>query len=381
MSRTTEAACIGVGLVNKIGNPARTARQHLRLALKWIFIYALHYTGVLAFVRWWIRRNGAVVLTFHRVLSEAAAAATSSPAGLIVKQATFESLLRHIKPRYSMFDLGNGGPTGEAQQIQVAVTFDDGWEDNASTAFPIAAKLKVPLTIFVCPELMDTPAPFWPERIVVLMRHAQASPEAMKCLHEVLASTGNPNLATAVEGGNGDCTRNLIEYLKSVPGRERERLLDCLWSREEFSEALPDAAVDRTMSWSQLAQLHAAGVRFGSHTQRHEILTRVPLAQVEHEVGDSKAALQRHVSHCPMMSYPNGDFSREVRDVVARCGFEMAFINSPGVWRRSGDRFLIPRLNLCEDKLIGMDGRFSPLAFEYNVFWRAFRHRRQGHPT
>jgi peptidoglycan/xylan/chitin deacetylase (PgdA/CDA1 family) len=315
------------------------------------------------------------VLTFHRILSEDAAALTSSPSGLVVSQATFESLLRHVKEHYCVLDLAHGGPQEQCHDIQVAITFDDGWEDNASTAFPVAAKFNVPFTIFVCPGLMDRPVPFWPERIVALIRSAEGSAEAMKCMCRALASTGYPEWAAALAGGNGDCVHDLIERLKSLPGEQRQGVLDALLSCGVFSKGYPNENVDRTMSWSQLARLHCAGVSFGSHTQRHEILTRIPQAQVEQEVSESKAALENHLAHCSLFSYPNGDMSAEVRDTVARLGFKLAFINSPGVWRRGGDPLLIPRINLSEGTLTGMDGRFSPLAFDYRVFWDAFIHR------
>lgn len=354
--------------------PGRARTLRLRSRLKWGFVHVLRCAGLLAFAKWWIRRNGTVVLTFHRVLSEEAAAQTCSASGLWVSPATFESLLRYVKEFCSVVDLANGGPRPECQDIQVAITFDDGWEDGASTAFPIAAKFNVPFTVFVCPELMDRPVPFWPELIVALVHSVDDSAEAMTCACRALSSTGYPEWAKALADGNGDRAGDLIERLKSLSGEERQALLHSLLCCGSFSIHYPNGNVDRTMSWSQLARLDQAGISFGSHTQRHEILTRIPLAQVERELCESRVALEDHIAHCSLFSYPNGDASPEVRDIVARCGFKLAFINSPGVWRRNGDPLLIPRINLSEPSLTGLDGRFSPLAFEYRVFWNAFIH-------
>jgi peptidoglycan/xylan/chitin deacetylase (PgdA/CDA1 family) len=343
--------------------------------LKWGFLYALQYSGVLAFAKSWIRRNGAVVLTFHRILAEDAVAQTASLSGIVVREATFESLLWHVKECYSVLDLANGGPQDSRESIQVAITFDDGWEDTFSTALPIARRFHVPFTIFVCPELMDKPVPFWPERIVALIRSAENSTNAMKLVYRALTSAGHSDWASSVAEGNGDRASDLIERLKSLPGEERDGLLRALLSCEVPPKDYPNGTVDRTMSWSQLAQLHQAGVSIGSHTNRHEILTRIPMAQVEQEVSESRAALEGHLEHCSLFSYPNGDVSPEVRDIVGQCGFKLAFINSPGVWRASGDPLLIPRINLSEGHLVGLDGCFSPLALEYRIFWKAFVQR------
>jgi len=60
--------------------------------------------------------------------------------------------------------------------------------------------------------------------------------------------------------------------------------------------------------------------------------------------------------------------------LVARSGYKRAFINSPGVWRKDDDPFLIPRINLSEGTVTDPNGKFSPLAFEYRVFWNALVH-------
>jgi peptidoglycan/xylan/chitin deacetylase (PgdA/CDA1 family) len=266
-------------------------------------------------------------------------------------------------------------PRQKNSRVQVAITFDDGWKDNGTTAFPIAFGLKVPFTIFVCPELMNTAAPFWPERIVALMRSADCSPEVMQQVCGVLASCGHTDWANALANEDGNRTDDLMEQIKSLSGDERRRLLDSLLSSELLSRSRPNGDVDRTMSWSQLEELHRAGVTFGSHGQRHEILTRIPLPQIELEVRESKEALESRLGDCSLFSYPNGSFSPVVRSVVARFKFKLAFINSPGVWRRSGDPFLVPRVNLSEATVTGIRGRFSKTAFDYRVFWNAFTHR------
>jgi peptidoglycan/xylan/chitin deacetylase (PgdA/CDA1 family) len=135
------------------------------------------------------------------------------------------------------------------------------------------------------------------------------------------------------------------------------------------------------MSWLQVARLDRAGAGFGSHTQHHEILTTIPAAEAEQEVRESKAAIAERLSDCSLFSYPNGDASPEVREIIARCGYRQAFVNSPGVWRRQDDPYRIPRINLSEGTVTGLDGHFSPIAFQYRVFWNAFVHHHRLGPA
>jgi peptidoglycan/xylan/chitin deacetylase (PgdA/CDA1 family) len=126
--------------------------------------------------------------------------------------------------------------------------------------------------------------------------------------------------------------------------------------------------------------LRDAGVKFGSHTQSHEILTRVPPGKAYRELKESKREVEERLGDsCLLFSYPNGDWSQPVRDFVAQLGYRFAFTNQQGVWTRECDPFLIPRVNLWEGALIGPRGRFSAAAFDYVVFWRASRTLAQNH--
>jgi len=342
--------------------------------LRWVYIRVLHHSGLLALAKRRVRSQGAIVLTFHRILSDRAAAQSCSPAGLVMRERTFESLLTFVRDRCSVFDLGTSSPTNGEGRVPMAVTFDDGWADNATIAFPIASRVGVPFTIFICPELMDTSVPFWPEQIIALFRSIGDSVEGIRQLCEVLTSCGHSEWATVVASGNGDRCNLLIELLKSISSEDRRQILHSLSSRELCSSGCTNGTVDRTMSWSQASDLQRAGVTFGSHTQHHEILTLIPAAQAEQELQASKTAIEERIAECSMLSYPNGDFSPGVQDLVARSGYKRAFINSPGVWRKDDDPFLIPRINLSEGTVTDPNGKFSPLAFEYRVFWNALVH-------
>lgn len=352
----------------------RSMRPTFRSRLRWIYISILQYSGLLALAKWWVRWHGAVVLTFHRILADEAMEQTCSPEGLVMRESTFQSLLTFVNNHYSVFSAESGFPADTAKRVPVAITFDDGWEDNASTAFPIAKALEIPFTIFVCTELMDKAEPFWPEKIVSLFRTVGDSTEASEPVARALKSCGYPELTAAVASANADRCDVLIGQLKAIPSEERRRILHSLLVCRSSDTRNTDGTVDRTMSWVQASELLQGGVSFGSHTQNHEILTTVPLAQMEQEIRDSKTAIEERMGACTTFSYPNGSFSPEVREIVARSGYKRAFINSPGIWRQEDDPFLIPRINLSEQTVTGPDGQFSALAFEYRVFWNAFVH-------
>jgi peptidoglycan/xylan/chitin deacetylase (PgdA/CDA1 family) len=308
---------------------------------------------MLSLARKWVQRHGAIVLTFHRVLTDSELQQTASLGGMIVRHKTFAAFLKYASQTCEFADLEQEPqwkPSGKLK-LKLAITFDDGWCDNADSVYPIASQLHVPFVIFIVPERTGTALPFWPERTAA----------ALDRIPSVKSSRRAASIGRA------------IEELKALPAMEREdRISQMIGSGGALESS---AAVDKTMTWEQIMELHAGGVTFGSHTSTHEILTMVPAAQAEQEIVSSREAIQQKLGgSCELFSYPNGDYSEPVRNLVAQAGYKFAFLNQePGVWTRDCDPFLIPRVNVCEYHLVDAKGDFSPQIFDYAVVWSAAR--------
>ena len=332
-------------------------------------------------------QGAVVVLTFHRVLPDDSYAKTLSPAGMVVRERTFEESLRFLARRYQLLNLAQGGPqwSNGSRKLRVAVTFDDGWIDNGRVAFPIARKHGVPLTIFVCTGSLGQELPFWPEQVAALWRAAERAGITGK-LAELLSG-----LTPGRQAECGQLAADAIELLKQFALQGQHSAVSVIELLKQFSahqraQAIAqmaeivgaatraDGAVDATMSWPELDRLAQNGVTFGSHTHSHQILTRVAPPDACRELAESKHVLEQRLGkECAIFSYPNGDWSREVRDLVARAGYKLAFLNEDGVWTSQSDPWLIPRVNLWEGSLTGPSGRFSRMASEYSIFWKAYR--------
>jgi peptidoglycan/xylan/chitin deacetylase (PgdA/CDA1 family) len=310
----------------------------------------LRASGLLHLAKKWVQSHGAIVLTFHRVLNSAELQQTASLPGMIVSSGTFSSFLKYATDSCEFIDVMRGPEWAPSKKLKLAVTFDDGWSDNAAAAYPAARQYKTPMVIFIVPEKTGTELPFWPERTAAALDN-RISIEGAEC--------------------NASYIEHAIEKLKELPAIERERQIRQMTASRTALHS--SAAVDRTMTWEQIAELHAGGVRFGSHTSTHEILTVIPVAQAEQEITSSRMQIEQNLSApCLLFSYPNGDCSEPVRGLVARAGYKFAFLNQePGVWTRDCDPFLIPRVNVCEYHMVDSKGNFSPLIFDYAVVWSA----------
>ena len=325
-------------------------RSESRARIKALWAGLLRVSGILPLAKRWVRRKGALVLTFHRVLTDDDLKQTASMLGMVVREKTFTDFLAYAAEKCEFADLSCDPDWQPGSRLKLAVTFDDGWSDNASIAYDIARKHQAPMAIFIVTDKLGEALPFWPERAVSAL-------DGMRALSE--------------QGKSRNHIEQMIEELKKLPASERNRRIELMVAEHPNTQS--SAAVDKTMSWEQVAQLHRGGVTFGSHTCTHEILTTIPLAEAEEEIVASREHVEEKLgAPCRFFSYPNGDCSEAVRELVQQAGYKFAFLNQqPGIWTKSCDPYLIPRVNVCEYHLVDAKGNFSPLTFEYAVVWSA----------
>jgi peptidoglycan/xylan/chitin deacetylase (PgdA/CDA1 family) len=336
-----------------------------RRAGKAAYIGFLFFTGLLWWARLRVAKLGVVVITLHRVLPDSEYDCARLRPGMVVRASTFQRFLEYIArhcecvlPGDAKFETGSANAH---RRPRLAITFDDGWKDNFETAFPISAKQGIRFTIFICPEMITRRSGFWTATIGGLW----ATAETAEKLDLVRTLCGSETSRSA---------ESLIECLKHVSPKDREALIVRLQATLQPYTAPADLSnAEQLLTWSDVKEMSAAGISFGSHTNTHAILTDIPGSDAVQELAESKRAIEAELKTCFSFAYPNGDWSPQIRDWVAQSGYQAAFINSPGIWQADSNRFSIPRINLWEGSLAGFRGRFSRLALEYSVFWKAYR--------
>jgi peptidoglycan/xylan/chitin deacetylase (PgdA/CDA1 family) len=321
--------------------------QRARLILQQGWASLLHASGCLWWVKRQLRHRGAVVvLTFHRVLSDAEMRHTCSLPGIVTREQTFEKLVAYVAAEYQTVDLKDGIKAIPSGKLAVTFTFDDGWKDTYLNAVPVARRNGIPLTVFICPGLIGRDLPFWPERIAAALRNS------------------SPRMA------DNEIER-IIEALKTQNSARRGELITELGASLAPSSMNSD---DRTLSWIEVLEMDAAGIGFGCHTHTHQILTAVPAGTARQEVREGKRAIEA-VLHkpCERFAYPNGNCSRQTQQILAEEGFTAAFTTQIGGWTQDTDLLAVPRVNVCEANITGLTGRFSRAMFQYTVFWKSWR--------
>jgi peptidoglycan/xylan/chitin deacetylase (PgdA/CDA1 family) len=340
----------------------RRGGRLFREVIKRLWFEVLYRSGAVCWARTNLRRTGGiVVLNFHRVLNEAEFETTNSPAGMIIRTQTFTEIFVFLSSRYHFVDLRDSR-VPKKRSLRLAVTFDDGWEDNYRNAAPLLAKSSVPACIFVCPARIASASPYWPEAVVGVWKLALSGNRGLQELQALLRT----------EGADTECDSldDLLGWLKKLDEERRDRVLGKLIA----GFPAPTNAHDRTMRWDEIRALIDHGFCFGSHTMHHAILTTLVESRVDEELVASREVVAQETGEdLALFSYPNGDWSPAVVSRVAAAGYKLAFANDPGVWSRDTNPLVIPRVNLNESKVTGINGRFSPAKMNYYVFWQPYQ--------
>ena len=102
-------------------------------------------------------RRGVAVLMYHRVLPDDAPADGIEP-GMFVRASTFRVQMEWLAARWRVVPLGDARPE-VAAEVAAVVTFDDGWRDNLTVAWPIMRALGIRPTIFLVRDWVRQGAP------------------------------------------------------------------------------------------------------------------------------------------------------------------------------------------------------------------------------
>lgn len=274
------------------------------------------------------------ILIFHRVLEQ--------PDPLFpgeIDARRFDALMRIVARGFRVVTVGQALAeltAGRLAPRTLAISFDDGYADNAEIALPILQRHALPATFFVATGFLDGGRMF-NDTIIETLRHTVRPRVDLGAFGLGATAIGSvADRRAAIEA--------LIGRIKYLPLVAREEALQRLM-QACGNPALPPPPMMRA---TQVRQLHHAGMEIGGHTANHPILTELPDAAAEQEITQGRTALQSLLDvPVEVFAYPNGrpntDYDHRHVAMVRRLGFRGAVSTAPGVATLGADPFELPR--------------------------------------
>ncbi len=282
--------------------------------------------------RWRARRFQ--ILTYHKVSPD------SHPFFPPLHPSLFDQQMAFLKETHQVFfldELVERQQRGEVPERAVAITFDDGYQDNYTWAFPILSKYRLPATVFLATSAIENRAVLWHDRLFDSFRFARVKQVVLDDLGVALNLEGE-EAQSAVE--------TVMGKAKELPAALRLRLVDQV--EEKLRPDVDPSRRVRMLSWEEIRRMQSSGwIRFGSHTITHPILSRIELSEARWELRESKRELEAQLG-VPVQgfAYPNGqpdDFNDAVKQLLSQEGYRYAVTTVFGFNTASDDRFALRR--------------------------------------
>ncbi len=324
-------------------------RSLISEALKTGIALLLYYSGACWLYARWRLRNRAIVLMYHRVLTGEQIARSYSASSIVVTPGTFERQMRLLHRWLSPIEPGRLASmlSGKSEWIPraCAVTFDDGWFDNAENALPILSRTRTPATVFLATGFVGTQDCFWQERLATLLNrewreHGPAS--------EIFRDLGANQI---LANGTADVRTQIRIFVTSIKGWPRADLYALIERIERATiDAESHSSVDRFMSWDDARRLRESEwVTLGSHGHSHTPLTMLAGNELKNELAHANAVLTAEIGKPSLLfAYPNGDHDDPSVSAVRHAGYELAFTTRPGSVAPGDDCLRLKRINISE---------------------------------
>jgi len=261
-------------------------------------------------------RRNFQVLVYHRVNDGGDRFFAATPTHV------FRSQMQHLRSHYNVLDLGELVGVAKERTVPpnaIAVTFDDGYKDMFVNAFPILRELKIPATVFLPTEAIETRKGLWHDQVFSAFRETKV--KELRChwhqsLHFRLESLEEKLAAQQA----------VLNILRSLNSSERSAWIQHLGEKLQVGE--DGGGGELMLTWDEIKIMQSHGISFGAHSMTHAILATETRQIIMEEVSHSKTLIEERLV-CPVrgFAYPSGrkkDFNETAKSIVKECGYDYA---------------------------------------------------------
>lgn len=250
----------------------------------------------------------------------------------VVKQTDFELSVNHIscidferQIKYysenfkivSLSDIFNSWHEGDVKERLMAITFDDGYENNYTNAFPILQKYQAPATIFVVTKILESlDYVLWYDLIDLVKQ--KVSIDFFKSKAHLLAEHRREIIANSVNWNQ------LKDGMKKLDTKEKELILQRHDPQIIQTLCQGNKEYRNVLNKNQMLEMIESGlVEIGSHTHNHPNLDQISIEEAKIEIEYSKKLIEQTLNYkVKSVAFPDGAYNESVKELCLDAGFK-----------------------------------------------------------
>jgi peptidoglycan/xylan/chitin deacetylase (PgdA/CDA1 family) len=233
---------------------------------------------------------------------------------------------------------------GDVPANAVAITFDDGYQDNYEHAFPILKQFGIPGTIFLSTGVINRPGILWHDVLFDLFRKTTA----------MSIEIDGRSLPLHCRADKLQALFAVLKTIRRLSPDARDRHISNIAASLGVSFNVRSGP--KMLTWEQIREMAKAGITFGAHTVSHPILSRMPLDKAVQEIETSKRTIEDKIGQrVRLFAYPNGsreDFTEPLKRSLKELGFQCAVTTMWGLNGRISDPFELRRMWLWDNDAV-----------------------------
>ena len=177
-----------------------------------------YYLGLVAIIRNLFGQKGIRILAYHKIED-----IEFDDLNMSIPVSDFEVQVKYLSEHYHVVSLldyvSSIQNRKKLKKNTVVITFDDGYKDNYTNAFPIIKKYHVPITIFLAVTPIITGKSLWYEIIVHLIKNSM-----IKELDLSGYGIGHIILKNSSDKQTAIC--QIVNKAKAMPESQKQNLID-----------------------------------------------------------------------------------------------------------------------------------------------------------
>ena len=301
--------------------------QQAKNLLKSAAANLLHYSGILRLIPS-ANQQSWRILMYHRVIDPVEAGYPLQP-GMYVTPESFAMQMHYLSKEARVIginqlveELQSGK---EIPAKTVVLTFDDGWADNYTHAFPILKELRLPASIYLATSFIGTNRSYWSDSIAQALyllsrepKHLQtvcARLEESEIIDERAAACCVQFLRMTEPSESPEAFDSLVERIAALPYDERMQTVNTILKLSKEFCVTPSQR--SFLAWDEVAEMANAGITFGSHTHHHHPLVELSETRIKDEIEHSMLELRDHnIEATSVFCYPRGSFDDKTQQAL-----------------------------------------------------------------